>query len=569
MSTLELQQPSNNAMDGSVSNDKEANISSSVQKKGGWITFPFIAATLAGLLIGGWGWVTNLIVYLIEEFHIKSIDATQIANVLNGCLSMIPIVAAIIADSFLSSFTVVVICTGFAVLGTVFLTLTATLDSLRPQLNPTKVQLATLYAALTLATIGLGAPRFTLATMGANQLDKAKDQGVFFNWFYFVLFGSAVISSTVIVYVEDSISWRLGFGLCAAANFVALLIFLLGNRFYRPDKPQGSPFTGLARVIVATFHKRNVKLSSKSEDYYLGNDKQNKIMASMPTKSFRFLNRAAQKSEGDINSDGSVAKPWRLCTIQQVEDLKTLIRIFPIWTTTIFLSTPIAIQANMVVLQALAMDRHLGPKFKIPAGSFLVIVLLSNCLTLALMDRFILPAWQKLTGKSLTPLQRVGIGHGFNVLSMAISALVEAKRLKIAHDQHLQDQNGAIVPMLGLWLFPQLVVQGIGEAFHFPSQITLYYQDFPVSLKGTATALVSAVIGVAYYVSTALVDLIRNVTGWLPDDINHGRLDNLYWTLVVIGMVNLGYFLVCASFYQYQNVGKEVQIVDGETSQDA
>ncbi|OMO91428.1 Proton-dependent oligopeptide transporter family [Corchorus olitorius] len=525
MSTLELQQPSSNAMDGSVSDDKEANISTSVRKKG---------ATLAGLLIGGGGWLMNLIVYLIEEFHIKSIDATQIANVLNGCLSMIPIVAAIIADSFLSSFTVVVICTGFALLGTVFLTLTATLNSLRPQLcesgsslcqNPTKVQLATLYAALTLASIGFGAPRFTLATMGANQYDKPKDQGVFFNWFYFVFWASAVLSSTVIVYVEDSISWRLGFGLCVAANFVALVFFLLGNRFYRHDKPQGSPFTG-------------------------------------------FLNRAAQKSEGDINSNGSVAKPWRLCTIQQVEDLKTLIRIFPIWTTTIFLSTPIAILANMVVLQALAMDRHLGPKFKIPAGSFLVVVLLSNCLTLALMDRFILPTWQKLTGKSLTPLQRVGIGHGLNVLSMAMSALVEAKRLKIAHDEHLQDQNGAIVPMLGLWLFPQLVVQGNGEAFHFPGQITLYYQDFPVSLKGTATALVSAVIGVAYYVSTAVVDLIRNVTGWLPDDINHGRLDNVYWTLVVIGMVNLGYFLVCASFYKYQNVDKQVQLNDGETSQD-
>ncbi|OMO91430.1 Proton-dependent oligopeptide transporter family [Corchorus olitorius] len=447
---------------------------------------------------------------------------------------------------------------------------------MRPQLcesgsslcqNPTKVQLVTLYAALTLATIGLGASRFTLATMGANQFDKPKDQGVFFNWFYFVNFGSAVISSIVIVYVEDSISWRLGFGLCVAANFVALVFFLVGNRFYRPDKPQGSPFTGLARVIVATFHKRNVKLSSKSGDYYLGNDNKNKIMAAMPTESFRFLNRAAQKTEGDIKSDGSVAKPWRLCTIQQVEDLKTLMRIFPIWSTTIFLSTPIAIQATMVVLQALAMDRHLGPKFKIPAGSFLVVVQLSNCITLALMDRFIFPAWRKLTGKSLTPLQRVGIGHGFIVLSMAIAALVETKRLKIAHNQHLQEQNGAIVPMLGFWLFPQLVVQGIGDAFHFPGQITLYYQDFPVSLKGTATALVSTIIGVAFYVSTALVDLIRNVTDWLPDDINHGRLDNLYWTLAVIGMINLGYFLVCASFYKYQNVDKQVQLVDGETSQ--
>lgn len=65
---------------------------------------------------------------------------------------------------------------------------------------------------------------------------------------------------------------------------------------------------------------------------------------------------------------------------------------------------------------------------------------------------------------------RIGLGHVLSVLSMAVSAVVESKRLNIA-----QDQSGAIIPMHVLWLFPQLVLVGIGEAFHFPGQISLYY----------------------------------------------------------------------------------------------
>ncbi|XWS71780.1 hypothetical protein CRYUN_Cryun03dG0168000 [Craigia yunnanensis] len=78
-------------------------------------------------------------------------------------------------------------------------------------------------------------------------------------------------------------------------------------------------------------------------------------------------------------------------------------------------------------------------------------------------------------------------------------------------------------------------------------------------MKRTATAMISIVVGIAFYVSTALVDLIRNVTGWLPDDINDGRLDNVYWTFVVLGLLNFGYYLVCAKLYKYQNLEQEVE----------
>ncbi|XP_004295994.1 PREDICTED: protein NRT1/ PTR FAMILY 2.7-like isoform X1 [Fragaria vesca subsp. vesca] len=537
--------------------------SDSGSRRGGWITFPFITGALAGLTVASGGWGSNLIVYLIQEFNVKSIAAAQVSNVVSGSINFFPVIGAIIADSLLGSFPVISVSSFISLLGICLLALTATLGSLRPPpcvigsdvCQPTtKLQLAILYTSITLASIGSGGTRFTLATIGANQFDKPKNQSTFFNWFFFTNYIASVVSGTVIVYVEDNVGWKWGFGICVIGNLIGLAIFLSGSRFYRFDKPQGSPFIGLARVIVASTRKRNLHISSdESKDFYYGHGGVTDVVAATPSKSFRFLNRAAQKMEGDTKPDGSILKPWRLCTVQQVEDFKTLVRILPLWSSSIFLGTPIAVQVSLTILQALTMDRHLGPHFKIPAGSIIVVELVACAFFIAILDRFLCPLWQKLFGQFPTPLQRLGLGHVLNVLGMAVSALVESKRLKITEDHHLQDKPGAITPMLALWLFPQLVLVGVGEAFHFPGQVALYYQEFPVSLRNTSTAMISLIIGMSFYLSTGIIDFVRRVTSWLPDNINKGKLDNVYWMLVVVGVVNFGYYLVCANLYKYQN----------------
>ncbi|XP_076900902.1 protein NRT1/ PTR FAMILY 2.6-like [Bidens hawaiensis] len=105
-----------------------------------------------------------------------------------------------------------------------------------------------------------------------------------------------------------------------------------------------------------------------------------------------------------------------------------------------------------------------------------------------------------------------------------------------------------------LWLVPQLVVAGVGEAFLFPGQVMVYYQEFPKSIKSTATVMVAVIIGISFYLGTTLVDLIRKTTGWLPDGINDGRMDNVYCVFTTVGLVNFAYYLVCSWMYKYQDV---------------
>ncbi|KAH0904284.1 hypothetical protein HID58_043787, partial [Brassica napus] len=202
--------------------------------------------------------------------------------------------------------------------------------------------------------------------------------------------------------------------------------------------------------------------------------------------------------------------------------------------------------------QALVMDRGLGPHFKVPAGSLQVVIMTSASTFIIMNNWLVYPMYQKLTKKRLTPLRKVGIGQVFTILSMVVSAVVEAKRLKTV------ENNGHSMSVL--WLFPPLVIVGIGEAFHFPGNIELFYGEFPESLRNTATSLTSLVIGISFYLSTALIDLIQRTTKWLPNDINSGRVDNVYWVLVVAGVLNFGYFLVCSWFYKYRNLGGDNEL---------
>lgn len=153
--------------------------------------------------------------------------------------------------------------------------------------GPTKLQYTLLYTALALATVGLGGTRFTLATMGANQYKNPKHQATYFSWYFSVLYVTSVVSMTI-VYVEDNVSWALGFGIGLVAGLLALAIFLTGNRFYYHDKPQGSPFTSLARVVVASIRKRKVQISLQHGDYFYG-DGILKRLAETPSSSFMEL----------------------------------------------------------------------------------------------------------------------------------------------------------------------------------------------------------------------------------------------------------------------------------------
>ncbi|KAF3330439.1 protein NRT1/ PTR FAMILY 2.3-like protein [Carex littledalei] len=543
----------------------------SSHRQGGWITFPFLSGSILGVGLAMSGAMSNFLVYLIQEYNVRSIDAAQIVNIISGSLSLAPVAGAIVADAFFGCYSVVAASSAIQLLSLVLFTMTAALKSLRPTpcdvpgtdscQAASKGQLTVLYSAVALLAIATGGTRFNQATMGASQFDRVEDQAVYFNWFFIFMYISSIVGATAIVYIQDSISWVLGFGLSLGASAVSLVVLLLGTKYYRRPAPQGSPFTGLFRVIVATVRKWKLKLSQATPSYFHGNDD-----IASPSLSFSLFNRAALISEGDTNQDGSIAKPWKLCTVREVEDFKAVVRVLPVWASAIFLSISIGCQINLSVLQALTMDRSIGPSFSIPAGSMTVPGFLAFVIFLTFLDRILFPIWLKLTHHTPTPLQRIGIGHFINVVSMIASALVERRRAAVISRHQAEVHPGWIVPMSALWLVLPLALQGSAEALHFPGQVALYYQEFPKALKNTSTGMEAVIIAFGFYLSTAFLSILRHMTTWLPDDLNRSRLENVYWLIAILATINFGIYIICAKFYKYQNSVDTEKVAASEIS---
>ncbi|PHU01355.1 Protein NRT1/ PTR FAMILY 1.2 [Capsicum chinense] len=132
-----------------------------------------------------------------------------------------------------------------------------------------------------------------------------------------------------------------------------------------------------------------------------------------------FLNKACivRDPQLDLNPDGEATDPWRLCTVDQVEELKALLKVVPIWLTGVVVAINIS-QPSFPVLQANTMDRHIGSSCEVPAASFGIFGFISTVLWIVLYDCLILPVASKLTGKPVhfSPKERMGFGLFLSLL---------------------------------------------------------------------------------------------------------------------------------------------------------
>lgn len=64
--------------------------------------------------------------------------------------------------------------------------------------------------------------------------------------------GSSIVALLVLNYIQENLSWELGFGLPCIVMCVALAIFLLGSRRYRfhINSDEKNPFVRIGRVFV-------------------------------------------------------------------------------------------------------------------------------------------------------------------------------------------------------------------------------------------------------------------------------------------------------------------------------
>lgn len=251
--------------------------------------------------------------------------------------------------------------------------------------------------------------------------------------------------------------------------------------------------------------------------------------------------------------------------MQQVEELKCLVRVLPIWSTMLLYYVVIVQQNTYAIFQATQADRRLGnTNFNIPAASYVVFLMLSLTLFIPIYDRVLVPFLRRITGKDggISLLQRIGIGLAISVVTMVVSGLVEERRRFIALTRPslgTVPRRGEISSMSALWLIPQFTLAGLAEAFTSIGLVEFFYKQFPENMRSMGGSLFYCGMAGSSYLSSLLISIVHRTTGgaddggnWLPEDLNEGRLDYFYYVIAGLGTLNLCYFLVCARWYQYK-----------------
>ncbi|VAH72065.1 unnamed protein product [Triticum turgidum subsp. durum] len=539
---------------------------------GNWRACPYILANECCERLAYYGMSTNLVNFMTDEMGMTYTAAANSVTNWGGTCYATTLIGAFLADAYLGRFRTIASFVIIYIIGLGLLTMAASVKGLVPTCaakgvrDPMAGQTAAVFVGLYLVALGTGGIKPCVSSFGADQFDEHDDgerrsKSSFFNWFYFSINIGALVASSVLVYVQERFGWGWGFGIPAVVMLIAVGSFFVGTPLYRHQRARGSPLTRIAQVLVAATRKWSVAVPVDVSALYERPDREHGKMEH--TEKFRFLDKAAVETPADRAASESSA--WRLCTVTQVEELKSVIRLLPVWASGIVFATVYGQSTTMFVLQGNTLEASMGPHFSIPSASLTIFDTLSVIAWVPVYDRLLVPAVRSVTGhpRGFTQLQRMGIGLVVSMFSMVAAGVLELVRLRVIARHGLYGEHD-VVPISIFWQVPQYFIVGAAEVFVFVGQLEFFYDQAPDAMKSMCTALSLTTVALGNYVITLLVTVVAKVTtrggkeGWIPDkNLNVGRLDYFFWLMTVLSVVNFAIYLPIANWYTYKMSANE------------
>ncbi|PON86073.1 Proton-dependent oligopeptide transporter family [Trema orientale] len=541
------------------------------KKPGGWRSIKYILGNESFEKLASMSLIANITVYLSTKYNLSGIFLVTVVNVWSGFSNISSLAGAFVSDAYLGKFYTLLCGSIASLLGMGIMTLTAGINLFRPAYcdqessancpKPLGWQLGILFAGLGLLSIGAGGIRPCNIAFGADQFDTRTEKGKaqlesFFNWWYFCFTIALVVALTGVVYIQTNVSWTLGFAIPTACLGLSITIFLLGHHTYINVKPQGSVFSDILKVITAACRKRSLSLGpEQNEEHTFYDPPLTGSELKLPrTHRFRCLDKAAIiTSPDELNNQGMPKDGWRLCSLQQVEQLKSLIAVLPVGVTGVGAFITMDQNNTFGVLQAMQMDRAIGPHFMFPPGWMNIVSMVALSIWIYIYEKIYIPQTRKMTGrdKRLTMRQRIRIGIVMSILSMVVSGIVERHRRNSA-----SKQASFISPASIALLFPQFCLSGLTEAFAAVAIMEFLTMQLTESMRTVAGAIFFLCLSISSYVGSVIVNIIHALTEktskspWLGGhDLNKNRLDYYYYMMAGLAALNLIYFSFFATHY--------------------
>ncbi|KAA0039990.1 hypothetical protein IC582_027469 [Cucumis melo] len=570
--------------DGALADQNEKTIAKR-RKVGGWNCGMLLLVNQGLITLAFAGVEVNLVLFSKSVLRQTNAEAANTFSRWMGTTYCFSLLGAFLSDSYLGRYLTCAIFQLVFIVGLISLSLLTHISLLKPNgcgkigqlCDPHSLtELSIFYISIYLLALGNGAPEPALATFGAEQFDdkdpkENRAKTSFYSYFYVSINMGCLIAETILVYIENLGHWKVGFWICAVCGLLAYLLFLSGTSRYRQSKPCGNPISRFSQVLMASVKKMNLPMPSNGEGLYEGLGKEG-TRRMLHTEGFKFLDRAAILTAEEANlicNQAQTPNPWQLCPVTQVEEVKCILRLLPVWLCTIFSSVVFIQMISLFVEQGAAMDTLVVSNFHIPPASMTAFDIVSTTMFIMLYDRLLVPLYVRIAKRKPKPpneLQRIGIGLAIAIVALVIAGFVEQKRLK-----HAGVSGKEISSLSIFWQTPQYVLVGVAEAFVFVAQMDFFTSQIPEGLKSLGMGLSMSSTAMGSYVASLILTTVMAITktnghpGWVPPNLNDGHLDRFFFLSAALTAFNLALYIVCAKQYK----GSIIEKQDGDQEEES
>ncbi|XP_031275324.1 protein NRT1/ PTR FAMILY 5.5 [Pistacia vera] len=422
------------------------------------------------------------------------------------------------------------------------------------------------YTALALTAYGMSGHITSIGGFMGEQITASGEHNVSRGalvMFFLSFFGAILVPVTGAIAIPLIHPWSIRFGIPAICTVVATLIFLTGTCSYRYVRPEGSSFTSVFRVFVASASKIFHRCPKDATELY---ERDQELYKAPPTRGLRCLDKAAIIL-ADQTLEEQERNRWRLCSVTEVEETKSLLRIIPICLTFILLGVLSSVGFSYFLAQADHLNRKVG-HLSVPIAILLWFYDMSKKCLVNLYVQF--ANWLGEGGRRYAPAIGIAISMVVGILCLITAAKVEIRRLDVIRSHGLIDRPDDKIPMTMFWLLPQFVLLGGFDGISQTSAARFLTDQFPATLGNYMAHIALGIFGLGTMgsvLSVYVVGIISERGGkpsWFQDTLNKTRLDKYYWTLAAMTAVNLVVFILVAIWYAYKDATAELEAPEFE-----
>ncbi|KAM8818910.1 solute carrier family 15 member 3 [Rhynchonycteris naso] len=381
----------------------------------------------------------------------------------------------------------------------------------------------TLYVGLLLLALAASSVRSNLTSFGADQVMELGRHANrrFFNWFYWSINVGAVLSLLVVAFIQQNISFLMGYSIVVGCVGLAFFTFLFSTPVFITKPPTGSQVSSMLKLALQSCCPR------------------------------LWCQQSARDPQGaDLLPDQRSPQPGP-SPQEDIANFRLLVKILPVMVTLVPYWMVYFQMQSTYVLQGLHLHipnifpsyagnsstalGALDNGYKIPEAWLLLANVVVLLILVPVKDHLLDPLL--LRCKLLTSaLQKMALGMFFGFASVIVAGFLEMKRLEYIHDnQTIAQQIGENVyyaaPLSIWWQIPQYLLIGISEIFASIPGLEFAYSEAPRSMQGAIMGIFFCLSGVGSLLGSSLEALLSLPGGWLHCPKDYGNINNCHLDL--------------------------------------